>query len=379
MAEQSLTDEQVDGWWDIARTGKWQGSQGGKPVEIEIDRRDLEEMAATYSPDCQEAPVTVEHRREGPAHGWVEKLRVKGSRLQARLKDLSSALRQWLRTGAYRSRSIEMYKPFTQTGKTYLGAVSFLGAAAPAVKGLAPEPTLLASVPGTDTGGGALCIDSRTMELRETPKEMGVITMDDRSFTERVISSLREFFSAPPADGRPETADPQAGTGQRTMALEQQLEQTWQALEEEGKLRKQAEEKAALLEASLKQQRSAVELARFAESLSSAEAEGLLSPAEAAGYLKLGSRLEEDGRKTIIEEIRQRQPSALFSELSAPEKHPNRDDLLELQRSRFRGFPDDPEHDAALKLMAGKKGLSFSEAIALVRQRATQAVKNPRA
>ena len=59
MEQHPLTDEQIEGWWDIARVGKWNGSQGGRPVEIEINRADIKDIAETYSPQVQEAPVTV--------------------------------------------------------------------------------------------------------------------------------------------------------------------------------------------------------------------------------------------------------------------------------------------------------------------------------
>jgi len=135
-----------------------------------------------------------------------------------------------------------------------------------------------------------------------------------------------------------------------------------------------AEEKAAGLEKRLKEQQSAAELAEFAEALSRAEAEQRLTPAEAAGYLKLGSSLDREGRTAILEEVAQRRPLTLFRELSAPkDSHSDGQNSLERQRSRFKGFPEDPEHDAALELMAEKPELSFSEAIALVRERSKSA------
>ncbi|MBN2290702.1 MAG: hypothetical protein JXQ83_15315 [Candidatus Glassbacteria bacterium] len=358
MKRQPQSEVRIEGWWDIARVGKWSGSQGGRPVEIEITREDIEEMAAAYSPGFQEAPVTVEHLKEGPAHGWVDALRVVGDRLQARFKDISDSLRRWLRTGAYRSRSIEMYKPFTATGKAYLAAVSFLGAAAPAVKGLSPEPELFSEDRGAQPGGRLLRLDSQTMELNQAPSE-GVDKMDDKTFAERVVGSLREFFSAGDAE-----------TGNRLLTLERQLEETRKSLAGEKNLRIQAEEKAAAAENRLEEQRREAELAGFAEALSRAEAEQRLTPAEAAGYLKLGSSLDEAGRSAILEEVAERRPLSLFRELSAPAVGlPAGGGSLERQRSRFQGFPEDPEHDAALELMAGRPELSFSEAISLVRER----------
>jgi hypothetical protein len=109
---------------------------------------DLDAIAADYSPQRHEAPVTLDHRQEGPADGWVAALRRIGDRLVATLTQLSPRLRSLLASGAYRKRSVELYRAHRDTGRPYLKAVSFLGAAAPEVKGLA-DP-LFAEQP-TDT------------------------------------------------------------------------------------------------------------------------------------------------------------------------------------------------------------------------------------
>jgi len=98
---------------------------------------DLRRIADDYDPAWHEAPVTLDHRQDGPAYGWVVGLRCVGEVLLARLKDLHESLHEWIRKGAYKKRSIELYRSFTQTGRPYLRAVSFLGACPPEVKGLA--------------------------------------------------------------------------------------------------------------------------------------------------------------------------------------------------------------------------------------------------
>jgi hypothetical protein len=98
---------------------------------------DLQRIASDYDPPRHEAPVTLDHRQDGPAFGWVAGLRCVGDVLLARLKDLHASLCEWIRQGAYKKRSIELYRSFAQTGRPYLRAVSFLGACPPEVKGLA--------------------------------------------------------------------------------------------------------------------------------------------------------------------------------------------------------------------------------------------------
>lgn len=116
---------------EVFRGGDYgpKGSYG----EAEIDA-----IAGGYDPARHEAPVTLDHAQRGPAHGWVKRVRRLGDRLVATLWKVSPALRDWLRAGAYRKCSVELYRSFRGLDGPYLKAVSFLGAAAPEVKGLQP-------------------------------------------------------------------------------------------------------------------------------------------------------------------------------------------------------------------------------------------------
>lgn len=115
---------------EIFRTGDY-GQKG------RYDEAALEAIANDYRAELHEAPVTTDHTQTGPAQGWVQGLRRVGDRLVAILGRLSPALRELLAHGAYKKRSVELYREFRETGRPYLKAVSFLGAAAPEVKGLA--------------------------------------------------------------------------------------------------------------------------------------------------------------------------------------------------------------------------------------------------
>lgn len=121
------------------------GDYGERGVYTEDD---LTAIAVDYAADAHEAPVTIDHAQNGPAHGWVSGLKCLGGRLIASLSRLSPNLAEALRSGSFRKRSIELYRQFEKTGRPYLKAVSFLGAAAPAVKGLA-DPIF--ADPGADT------------------------------------------------------------------------------------------------------------------------------------------------------------------------------------------------------------------------------------
>jgi hypothetical protein len=101
------------------------------------DEGDLDRIAADYDPALHEAPVTLDHAQGGPALGWVAAVRRVGDRLVARLRGLNLKLLELLRQGAFKKRSVEIYPALRETGRPYLRAVSFLGAAVPEVKGLA--------------------------------------------------------------------------------------------------------------------------------------------------------------------------------------------------------------------------------------------------
>lgn len=101
-----------------------------------FDENALDAIARDYDPKKHESPVTVDHHQDGPALGWVRGLRRSGRVLLARLGGLEEGFMEKLKNGAFKKRSVELYRAFEQTGRPYLRAVTFLGAAAPVVKGL---------------------------------------------------------------------------------------------------------------------------------------------------------------------------------------------------------------------------------------------------
>ena len=99
--------------------------------------QDLEQLAADYDPAVHEAPVTLDHAQDGPALGWVERLRCAGGALLARLRCVGDSLQELIGQETFKKRSVELYPQFHATGRPYLRAVSFLGAHVPEVKGMA--------------------------------------------------------------------------------------------------------------------------------------------------------------------------------------------------------------------------------------------------
>ena len=118
--------------FEIFKTGTHTSDKG---VSKEYTLDELNFIAESYKPDEDEAPIVIGHPEENdPAFGWVSSLSVSDDgKLIAEAPDekLQPDFLTALKEGRYKKRSISL----TPEGK--LRHVGFLGAAKPAVKGLA--------------------------------------------------------------------------------------------------------------------------------------------------------------------------------------------------------------------------------------------------
>lgn len=121
-----------DAWVEVFKGGP-QTDSSGKTMDGDTI---IEKALATFDPKTHEPPVVVGHpKTDAPAFGWVAALR-KAVRngvavLEARFKDVVPEFAALVKAGMYKKRSIAI----DRDGR--LRHVGFLGAAAPAVKGLA--------------------------------------------------------------------------------------------------------------------------------------------------------------------------------------------------------------------------------------------------
>ena len=112
---------------------------------------DVERIAASYDPALLPAPVTLDHEHRGQAYGWVRALRAENGTLYADLS-VDEEFDAELKSGRWMTRSVELivdtaayFHGFGQeVAGIYFRAVSFLGAASPRVKGMAPVYQLFA-------------------------------------------------------------------------------------------------------------------------------------------------------------------------------------------------------------------------------------------
>lgn len=199
------------------------GNYGSKGTYCESD---LQQMADDYRPDLLEAPLTFDHAQAGPAYGWVSRLRRKGDRLVAVLKGVPDAVRELVRSGAYKRRSVELFQKLPQTGRPYLRAVSLLGAATPEVKGLrdicfaaateccavqfaddlAAQNETLADTQKQRRCDAGAATDKQVAELRQQVREahfavlFSELRADGYCLGERDAHALRQLFASVDAD-----------------------------------------------------------------------------------------------------------------------------------------------------------------------------------
>lgn len=124
---------------EIFRAGKHTDMKGRA---IEFTQDDIEAIAAEYDPSLSEAPLVIGHpKTTAPAYGWAKALIAKGGVLFAETHQVMAEFADMVNAGRFKKRSASFFLPDSpgnpKPGKFYLNHIGFLGAAAPAIKGLA--------------------------------------------------------------------------------------------------------------------------------------------------------------------------------------------------------------------------------------------------
>lgn len=102
---------------------------------------DVQQIADSYDPSLYEAPIVVGHpKTDLPAYGWGKALSVRGGVLFAEPQQVDPAFAEMVNAGRFKKISASIFMPDSPgnptPGKYHLRHIGFLGAAAPAVKGL---------------------------------------------------------------------------------------------------------------------------------------------------------------------------------------------------------------------------------------------------
>lgn len=103
----------------------------------------LDQIVQTYDYAANPAPVVVGHPTlDAPAYGWVKGLQREGDKILADLDEVEPAFAEAVKAGRYKRVSASFYPPDhagnPTPGSWHLKHVGFLGAAAPAVRGVRP-------------------------------------------------------------------------------------------------------------------------------------------------------------------------------------------------------------------------------------------------
>lgn len=111
-------------------------------IRYNFSEHDLQHMIDVYNPNLYRAPLVIGHPSEqAPAYGYVKALSYANGKLLAEPVQVDPQFSEMVNSGKYLSLSASFYAPHApgnpKPGTTYLRHVGFLGAAPPAVKGLA--------------------------------------------------------------------------------------------------------------------------------------------------------------------------------------------------------------------------------------------------
>ncbi len=156
-------------WIECFKAGSQTDSSGNTK---EWTQADLQAIVDNFT----ESPVVLGHPKDNaPAYGWVKELKLEGDKLLAKVKPTVKEFYQWVKDGLYRFVSISL---LPNLKFNHLG---FLGAAAPAVKGLNP-------VEFSEQDGGYILNYSQPinfMSWRETGYFKDIAT---------IFQNLRDYF-----------------------------------------------------------------------------------------------------------------------------------------------------------------------------------------
>lgn len=119
-------------WVEIFRAGKHKDSKGR---ECEFTTGDLDQIIANAA--AEPAPAVLGHpKHNAPAYAWTSGLKRDGDMLFAKFSDINTDFEAGVKSGAYRNRSVSIYKDGDAGWK--LRHVGWLGAEPPAIAGLKP-------------------------------------------------------------------------------------------------------------------------------------------------------------------------------------------------------------------------------------------------
>ncbi len=363
-----------DNWIEVFKAGKHVDASG---QVYEFTKEDVKQLAETFDKKRYRVPVVVGHPKvEDPAFGWVSDVKEENGSLFVKLGNLVKEFVDAVERGLYRERSISIYHPDSPNnhhkGKWTLKHIGFLGAAAPAVKGLAP-------LGFTD--------DVNSIEFKFSESDWKIVTIGGifRRLREWLIGKFGqedadmvipnweiENLQQPP---EPEIREENFSEIKEeiTMNEREELEKLKAELKAKEELIAQQEAKIkffAEIEKKRKEEAKKQKIISFAENLIKT---GRLLPAQKEDFIAIANELSEEneiafseGKKSSLDGFfcfLEKIPENIFVDVSGKEKYTKeRAETKEFSESDSR----EDLHKKVLETMKQNKELSYAEALEIV-------------
>jgi hypothetical protein len=160
------------------------GTWPADPVDLSVTAEDILATARAYDPARYRAPVVIGHpETDDPAWGWVLAASADSDGLWLDV-ELLPEMADLVRSRRYQAVSVALWTPDAPgnpaPGVWSLKHLGFLGAAAPAVKGLAPV-----QLADEAAAGQIVTVTLRERAAERNPKEKTVMNEPDTSVAER--------------------------------------------------------------------------------------------------------------------------------------------------------------------------------------------------
>lgn len=273
-------------WIDVLPAGTHK-SMDGKTISFTAE--DLAQMVANTK--VAQAPAVLGHpKHNDPAYGWTTDAKVENGHLFVKFSDVNPDFDKGVQSGAYRNRSVSVFNDPKLGWR--LRHVGWLGAAPPAIDGLAPvsfaaedecEVFEFAAMPVRVPWALELCAEALRGIREDVIAERGIEAAD------RVIPTYRiDSILSVAADLRSEndTTSFTTTTGETmTTFTQEQLDDAVAAA------RAEEQQKTAEFSAQLEAQRQATITAEAKSKVDALVREGKLLPAQAASAVEFAKSL----------------------------------------------------------------------------------------
>ena len=184
---------------------------------LTFEAADLQAIADSYDAAAHEAPIVVGHpSHDAPAYGWVKRMDVVDGSLFADVDQVDPAFAELVTAGRFKKVSASFLKPGARNNPKpdgwYLNHIGFLGAKAPAVKGLRQAQFADASEVVTFGAYTERTVASLLRSLRDWIIETNDTETADRVLPSWQLDGLQEDVGREDSTAAPGFAEPNPTT-----------------------------------------------------------------------------------------------------------------------------------------------------------------------